>query len=329
MLGNPPWITAAALGKLGSTNQPSRRNFKELPGIQARTGSSNFDIAEAVWIKLMEELAECEPTIALLCKTSVARSVLEFAARKKMPIVSASIHQIDAKCWFGASASACLLRVHLGGAYTCPQVPVFASIEDKLPAEVLHFQDGRLIAGSAIAESGHLVLGKSPVCWRQGVKHDAAAIMELTAAEANGTQVYRNGLGDQVEVEPEFVYPLLKGADLRRAPARRPRCAVIITQTRLGQDTAEIEHRSPQLWRYLQRHAARLRLPEIVDLSQCAGVCPFRRWSLQLRRRSRSRFPGSIGRRFSGQSDPWRAGRSCSMTRVTSCLAKGPWKRPW
>ncbi|MGO9599021.1 MAG: class I SAM-dependent methyltransferase [Isosphaeraceae bacterium] len=258
VIGNPPWITAAALGKLGSTNQPSRRNLKELPGIQARTGSSNFDIAEAVWIKLLEELAAWEPTIALLCKTSVARGVLEFAARKKVPIASASIHQIDAKRWFGAAASACLLRVNLGGSNACRQVPVFASLDDQMPAEVLHFHDGRLIAGSAIAESGHLALGKSPVCWRQGVKHDAAAIMELTADQADASQVYRNGLGDQVEVEPEFVYPLLKGADLRVVPAQRARRAVIITQTRLGQDTAGLERRAPRLWSYLQRHAARL-----------------------------------------------------------------------
>jgi hypothetical protein len=259
VLGNPPWITAAALGKLGSTNQPSRRNLKKLPGLQARTGSSNFDIAEAVWIKLLEELAQCEPTIALLCKTSVARSVLEFASRKDVPIASASMHQIDAKRWFDAAATACLLRVSLGGSDSCRQVSDFANLEDKEPSAVLRFHDGRLIAGSGVASNGHLVLGKSPVCWRQGVKHDAAAIMELSADEANGSQIYRNGQGDAVEVEPEFVFPLLKGADLRLLPAGRPRRAVIITQTRLGQDTAELEHRAPRLWSYLQRHAARLR----------------------------------------------------------------------
>jgi hypothetical protein len=258
VIGNPPWVTAAALGKLGSTNQPSRRNLKKLPGIEARTGSSNFDIAEAVWIKLLEELAGCEPTIALLCKTSVARGVLEFAARNEVPIVSASIHQVDAKRWFGAAASACLLRVSLGGCSACRQVPVYASLEDQMPAAVLQFHDGRLIAGSGIASNGHPVLGKSTVCWRQGVKHDAAAIMELTADDADAAMVYRNGLGERVEVELEFVYPLLKGADLRHPPAQRPRRAVIITQTRLGQDTAVLEYRAPRLWNYLQRHAARL-----------------------------------------------------------------------
>ena len=77
VLGNPPWITASALGKLESGNAPTKRNLKGLPGIEALTGSSNFDLAEAVWIKLLEELAEEQPTIALLCKISTARAVLE------------------------------------------------------------------------------------------------------------------------------------------------------------------------------------------------------------------------------------------------------------
>ena len=42
---------------------------------------SNFDVAEAVWLKLARELAAEAPTIALLCKTSVARGILQFAHR--------------------------------------------------------------------------------------------------------------------------------------------------------------------------------------------------------------------------------------------------------
>src|SRR5208283_6135886 len=102
-------------GKLDSDNVPSKRNLKQLPGIEARTGSSNFDIAEAVWIKLLEELAGEQPTIALLCKTTAARAVLEFANRQGLPIAEASIHEIDAARWFGAAVGACLLRVTLGG----------------------------------------------------------------------------------------------------------------------------------------------------------------------------------------------------------------------
>ncbi len=59
-------------------------------------GLANFDVAEAVWLKLIFELAEQAPTIALLCKTAVARKVLEFVHRAGPPIAEASIHRIDA-----------------------------------------------------------------------------------------------------------------------------------------------------------------------------------------------------------------------------------------
>ena len=68
-------------------------------------------MAEAVWLKLIGELADRAPTIALLCKTSVARRILERANRTRLPIASASIHRLDAARWFGAAVDACLFQV--------------------------------------------------------------------------------------------------------------------------------------------------------------------------------------------------------------------------
>ncbi len=85
VLGNPPWVTNSELGSLASAHRPARRNIKGLRGLEARTGSSNFDIAEAIWLKLAFRAGRPAPTIALLCKTSVARSVLEFT-HKRWPL---------------------------------------------------------------------------------------------------------------------------------------------------------------------------------------------------------------------------------------------------
>ena len=68
---------------------------------------------------------------------------------------------------------------------------------------------------------------------------------------------YRNRLGQEVDVEPQFVYPLLKGTDLRKAAADRPRRALIVTQQRIGQPTQVLEQTAPKLWSYLQSHASR------------------------------------------------------------------------
>ena len=56
VLGNPPWITNSALGLLGGRNLPPKTNFQKLRGLDARTGKSNFDIAEWMLIRLIEAL---------------------------------------------------------------------------------------------------------------------------------------------------------------------------------------------------------------------------------------------------------------------------------
>ena len=52
-------------------------------------------------------------------------------------------------------------------------------------------------------------------------------------------------LGEPLDVEPEWVYPLLKGADLVRGPAPRPTRSVIVTQRRVGQDREAGERLRP------------------------------------------------------------------------------------
>ena len=46
VIGNPPWVTNSTLSALGSDNMPIKTNFKDLKGIDAITGASNFDICE-------------------------------------------------------------------------------------------------------------------------------------------------------------------------------------------------------------------------------------------------------------------------------------------
>ena len=124
VVGNPPWITSAELGRLGGKVRPPKRRMDGLKGLAALTGASNFDVAEAVWLKLIAELADLAPTIALLCKTSVARRILERAHRERLPIASASIHRLDAARWFGAAVDACLFKVGLGEPEELREIPV-------------------------------------------------------------------------------------------------------------------------------------------------------------------------------------------------------------
>jgi hypothetical protein len=88
------------------------------------------------------------------------------------------------------------------------------------------------------------------VPWRQGLKHDAASVMELSRDE---TGRLRNKLGEIVDVESEYVYPLLKGSDLFHQ--RDASKSVIATQKKLGESTRHLEWTAPRLWNYLTAHA--------------------------------------------------------------------------
>jgi len=255
VIGNPPWITNAELGALGSHNAPRKRNLKGLGGLDARTGAANFDLAEAIWLKLIEELADQDATIALLCKTAVARAVLTHARERGLPLVEASIHRINAAKWFRAAVDGCLLRVRLGRGDFSAHVPVYMNLGERAAESHLSFGDRGPVADSDAYAASAFADGVSPIPWRQGVKHDAAPVMELMR-DAD-THSYVNGLGEPVDVEPEYLFPLLKGRDLARDDGTPPVRAVIVTQRQLGEDTAKLEHRAPRLWAYLQQHVAR------------------------------------------------------------------------
>jgi hypothetical protein len=253
VVGNPPWVTNAELGSLGSGNHPRKTNVKNLRGIDAKTGASNFDIAEAVWLKLIAELADEETTIALLCKTSVARNVVQFAKQMGLPVVEASLARIDARRWFGATVDACLFRVTFGPGPRVDRVPVFADLNAAVPESVMGFAAGRLVADLDAYQPRAFADGLCPLIWRQGLKHDAATVMELE--RDGGSDTRRNRLGAPVDVEAESVYPLLKGADLLGPPGAPVR-SVIVTQRRIGEDTRGLEWSAPRLWSYLQAHAS-------------------------------------------------------------------------
>ena len=109
VVGNPPWVTNSTLGAIGSSNLPKKSNFQNYNGLEALTGKSNFDISEWMLIKLLEMLEGRRATVAMLCKTAVARKVLVHAWKNDISLADAEIHPIDAAASFGAAVDACLL----------------------------------------------------------------------------------------------------------------------------------------------------------------------------------------------------------------------------
>ena len=63
-----------------------------------------------------------------------------------------------------------------------------------------------------------------------------------------------NGLGEEVELEKELVYGLLKSSDLKEDKTDDFRKQTIITQSKIGQDTHYIKEKFPLTHNYLNTH---------------------------------------------------------------------------
>lgn len=253
IVGNPPWVTNAALGRLGSGNHPRKENRQGLDGIDALTGKSNFDVSEWMLSRLIEAAAGRRATLAMLCKTAVAQKVLAHAWKSRLPIEHSEIRAIDAARHFGAQVDACLLVCRLGhraGAHDCL---VLDGLSRLRAARTFGLREGRLVADiRAYDRIRHLAGGGFR--WRSGVKHDCAAVFELR----QDGPVLRNGLDEKVHLERRHVFPLLKSAQVAGGATAVPKRKLLVPQRRVGQETQSLVNRAPRTWRYLLRHAERL-----------------------------------------------------------------------
>lgn len=249
VLGNPPWVTNAQLSSLGSENRPERTNFKNATGIEAITGSSNFDIAEYIWIKLLTEYSGRDAVIALICKTQVARNVLLYCAKLGLPVTSSSLRLVDAKKWFNAAVDACWFTLELGSAAPNYSADVYADLESSVPETRIGVVAGQLVANVDAYERSKAFDGVCPTMWRQGVKHDATEAMELV--EANGPTTKS---GNPVDVESDYLFPLFKCTDVFRDKLDAVSRWMIVPQKHPGDDTAALKHVAPKLWAYLDSY---------------------------------------------------------------------------
>ena len=254
IIGNPPWVTSAELSRIESENLPEKSNFQNHQGIDAITGKSNFDISEWMLIRELEWLQNRIGTLAMLCKTSVARKVLLHAWKNDFRMKQASIYLIDAPHYFGAAVDACLLYVAVGVASQAQECQVYESLDDTQLRTTIGFRNGGLIADLTHFERWKHLDGRSHYQWRSGVKHDAAKIMEL---KRDGDR-YINGLGELVDLEPDYLYPMFKSSDIANGSMQHPTRWMLIPQKAVGDSTREIQMIAPKTWSYLINHSTKL-----------------------------------------------------------------------
>ena len=245
-IGNPPWVNNSTLSNLHSNNIPIKKNFKSLKGIDALTGSSNFDICEYILLQLINSLKNTNSTIAMLCKISVAKNVFIELHRNKISFKAFDILEFNANKVFGINANACLLVIDLSKDIVNSQVcNVYSFNEPYLVKYFFGFKENKLYSNlSKITNdfSGHCCFE-----WRQGIKHDCAKIMELSFRDNK----FINGFKNIVDIENDYIYPLIKSSMFKYPIINKFTKYVIVTQQKVKEDTTHISKDAPKTWKYL------------------------------------------------------------------------------
>lgn len=254
IVGNLPWVTNAHLGALGSQNLPKKTNFQGRNGLDAITGKSNFDISEWMLIRILETMNGRRGTLAMLCKSSVARKVLYHGWKKDIGLERSAVYRIEADVHFGTAVDASLLVTHFRPRAEDKQAKVYQHLNDAESFTTIGYESGHLLADIGAFHRWKHLCGTETMKWRSGVKHDCSKVMEFRREGRS----YRNGLGELVQLEDDYMYPMLKSSGVANGCGTEEMRWMLVTQKAVGEDTTPIEDRAPKTWAYLQRHAGLL-----------------------------------------------------------------------
>lgn len=250
IIGNPPWVTNSKLGSLNSINLPLKTNFKNQNGIDAITGKGNFDIAEYITMMLLEAFQSHNGHLSLLVKNSVIKNIVFDQKERQFQIGSIEKYGIDSKREFNVSVEASLLFCTLNSepSLSCKEFDFYSYISrlefgwlnTKFVSNVNDYIDSKEVDGVC------------PFEWRQGIKHDCSSIMELERVNGH----FINNLSEDVVLEEDLVYGFLKSSDLKNTVLKNTRKYIIVTQTKVGQETSYIQHLYPQTYTYLNKNSS-------------------------------------------------------------------------
>ena len=249
IIGNPPWVTNSMLGSLNSMNLPRKNNFKNHSGLDAMTGKGNFDIAEFITMSLIETFQNNNGNLLLLVKNSVVKNIVFDQNKRNFKIGTIEKHSIDCKKEFNVSVEASLFYCKLNSVpeFNCKE---FNFYENQNYVQNFGWLENKFVSNIDTYNNTKEIDGESPFVWRQGLKHDCSSIMELD--KVNGH--YVNGLNEEIKLESDLVYGILKSSDLKNTVINQTRKYTIVTQKKVGQDTKYIKSEYPKTYEYLIDH---------------------------------------------------------------------------
>jgi hypothetical protein len=249
VIGNPPWVTNSKLGSLSSKNLPRKSNFKNHSGLDAMTGKGNFDIAEFITLTMLKTFQNSVGNLLLLVKNAVIKNIVSDQIKNKYAISEIEKHRIDSKKEFNVSVEAALFysKLNTKPAFVCREFDFYNNKNYQLQFGWL---GDKFVSNIDTYSHSQNIDGECPFVWRQGLKHDCSTVMELD--KVNGH--YVNGLNEEIKLEEDLVYGLLKSSDLKNTVITQTRKFTIVTQKRVGQETKFIKNDYPKTYKYLTDH---------------------------------------------------------------------------
>jgi hypothetical protein len=251
VLGNFPWVTNSQQGVIGGKNLPRKTNFQNHSGLDAITGRSNFDISEWMLIHSIHWLQNCQACLAMLCKTPVARKILNYIRSKSLNLSYCAIYEIDAKQYFDVTVDACLLVCKFDSDSRNYFCDVFCSLNTETSYRISYRNDILIKDVAAFDKLRELHSPKKGSQWRSGIKHDCSNVMELRKV---GNKLI-NGWGEIVEVEKACLFPLIKGSAVAQNCLESTERYVLVTQKYIGEPTEYLQNLAPKTWNYLISHS--------------------------------------------------------------------------
>lgn len=257
IVGNPPWVTNSQTSSHETPNVPLKRNVKNLNGLEALTGSANFDITEYILLDLMSNLTKNNYEMAMLCKVSVAYNLIQEVYRRDYDLNIVELYSFSAKEVFNVNTDACMIYVRRENKASNDWNGKASFYDINNPNEVIKtvgFRDNKFYTN--LSDVSVDIDGDCQYEWRQGVKHDATKVVVLT--KKDGKLV--NGFGEVVDIEQDLLFPLIKSSEINKyGDQYEIKRLELVTQSRVGQDTKEIESLYPKTWNYLMKYEEEFR----------------------------------------------------------------------
>jgi hypothetical protein len=218
--------------------------------LDAITGKGNFDIGEYIILMVLDAFSQRTGSLAMLAKNIVIKNVVQDLPNANHSISNLVALKFDAKQYFNAAVDASLFKCTFGQKELSLSCKVASLDSPESTENVFGWVEDKFVSDIDLYKNSKDYDGASPFIWRQGVKHDCSKILELDYV--NG--VYKNGFADELDIEDDLIYPLVKSSDIQNSPLSIPRKFVIITQKKVGEDITFIADKYPRLNQYLSNH---------------------------------------------------------------------------